>query len=211
MTTTEKPIEASRPRHRAPSMGVRRPQVLDTAVRMLARGGDRALTYRTVDSAAGVPPGTTSNYFRTRASLLLAAASHTERQRRRAFDELLEQHAPTTTRQLTRMLKAYLADAASDTSHGGILARAHTALLPLTFDNPELAELLATSHQLHTAALQRRLTAINPAPSLRLAVLITDYLTGALANLHATGTADTTGLAALIELLNHSALVHRAR
>ncbi|WP_254424857.1 TetR/AcrR family transcriptional regulator [Mycobacteroides abscessus] len=211
MNTTEKPIATSRPRHRAPSMGVRRPQVLDTAVRTLARGGDRALTYRTVDAAAGVPPGTTSNYFRTRAALLLAAATHTERQRRRAFDELLEQHAPTSTGQLTRMLKAYLTEAASDTSTGGILARAHTALLPLALDNPELAELLATSHQLHTTALQRYLAAINPAASLRLATLITDYITGTLVNLHATGTTDTTGLAALIELLNHSALVHHPR
>lgn len=189
-------------------MGVRRPQVLDAAVRMLALGGDRALTYRTVDTAAGVPSGTTSNYFRTRAALLIGAATHTERQRRRAFDELLEQHAPASAGHLTRMLKAYLTDAASDTSHGGTLARAHTALLPLALDNPELANLLATSHRLHTDALRRRLAAINPAPLPRLAPLITDYLTGTLANQHATGTADTTGLTALIELLNYTA-AHR--
>lgn len=191
-------------------MGVRRPQVLDTAVRMLARGGDRALTYRTVDAAAGVPPGTTSNYFRTRATLLMAAATHTERQRRRAFEELLEQHAPASADQLVKMLKAYLAEATIDTSTIGTLARAHTALLPLALDNPELAEVLATSHQLHTAALQRYLTAINPAASLRLATLITDYLTGALANLHATGTTNTAGLTALTELLNKDAGACRA-
>lgn len=186
-------------------MGVRRPLVLNAAVRMLARGGDRALTYRSVDRAAGAPSGTTSNYFRSRAALLLAAATHTERQRHRAFDELLEQHAPSSTGQLAKMLKAHLTDAASDTSHGGILARAHIALLPLALDNPELAELLATSHRLHIATLQRRLSAINPTAPPWLADLITDYLTGTLANLHATGTTDTTGLTALTDLLGHGA------
>jgi DNA-binding transcriptional regulator YbjK len=190
-------------------MGVRRPQVLDAAVRMLALGGDRALTYRTVDTAAGVPPGTASNNFRTRAALLMGAASHTERQHRRLFEELLEEHEPANTGQLAKILNAYLADAASDTSRTAVLARAHTALLPLALDNPELAELLATSHHLRTATLQRRLSAINPAAPPWLAALITDYLTGTLANLHATGTADTTGLTALIELLGQAAPARR--
>lgn len=186
-------------------MGVRRPQVLDAAVRMLALGGDRAVTYRTVDTAAGVPSGTASNCFRTRRALLMGAASHTERGCRRVFDELLEQHDPKTTAQLVKMLKAYLADAASDTTRTGILARAHTALLPLALNNPELTELLATSHQLHTAALHRRLSAINPAAPPWLANLIADYLAGTLANLHATGTTDTAGLTALAELVNQDA------
>lgn len=204
MTATES-IPAVDARGKAPYMGVRRPQVLDAAVRMLALGGDRAVTYRTVDTAADVPSGTASNYFRTRRALLMGAASHTERGCRRVFDELLEQHDPITTAQLVKMLKAYLADAASEASRTGILARAHTALLPLALNNPELAELLATSHQLHTGALQRRLSAINPTAPAWLAALIADYLTGTLANLHATGTTDTRGLTALTELLNHGA------
>lgn len=187
-------------------MGVRRPQVLNAAVAVLARGGDRALTYRTVDAAAGVPSGTTSNYFRTRAALLLAVATHTERQRRRVFDDLFEQHAPASAGQLVKMLEAYLVEAASGTSTAGILARAHTALLPLALDNPELAGLLANSHQLHTGALHRELVAINPSSSPRLAALIVDYLTGTLVNQHATGATDASGLIALIELLDLSVL-----
>ncbi|SKI74440.1 TetR/AcrR family transcriptional regulator [Mycobacteroides abscessus] len=202
MTTTE-PTAAARPPGDAPYLSMRRPQVLDAAVRMLAVGGDRALTYRNVDQAADVPPGTTSNHFRTRVALLLGAATHIERQRRRTFEELLEQYEPTTTGQLAKMLKAYLADTANDTGRTGKLARAHTALLPLALNNPELAELLATGHQLHTAALHRRLTAINPAASPGLAALITDYLAGTLATLHATGTTDTRALPALAELLDH--------
>ena len=184
-------------------MSVRRPQVLDAAVRMLALGGDRALTYRTVDAAAEVPPGTTSNYFRTRASLLMGAASHTERQRRRAFDALLAQHEPVTTGQLARMLRNYLIDAADERSRAGILARAHTALLPVARTNPGIAELLATNRRHHITVLRGQLAAINPDTPPRLATLVADYLTGTLANHHATTDTkiDTTGLAALTTLL----------
>lgn len=51
-------------------MATRREQVLDAAVRVLGGGGARAFTHRAVDREAGLPPGTTSNYFRTRAALV---------------------------------------------------------------------------------------------------------------------------------------------
>lgn len=40
---------------------------------MLGREGSKGLTHRAVDRAAGVPAGTTSNFFRTRSALLGAA------------------------------------------------------------------------------------------------------------------------------------------
>lgn len=40
------------------------------AIDLLAGGGARALTHRAVDERAGLAPGSTSNYFRTRASLV---------------------------------------------------------------------------------------------------------------------------------------------
>jgi DNA-binding transcriptional regulator YbjK len=51
----------------------RRDQVADAALRVLGESGSRGLTHRAVDAAARVPQGTTSNYFRTRSSLLEAA------------------------------------------------------------------------------------------------------------------------------------------
>lgn len=45
-------------------------QVADAAIEVLAALGARGLTHRAVDAAAGLPPGTTSNYARTRAALL---------------------------------------------------------------------------------------------------------------------------------------------
>ncbi|WP_457963713.1 TetR family transcriptional regulator [Arthrobacter sp. D1-29] len=47
-----------------------RAQVLDAAVELLGTQGLKALTHIRVDEAAGVPKGSTSNYFRTRAALL---------------------------------------------------------------------------------------------------------------------------------------------
>jgi AcrR family transcriptional regulator len=55
----------------APSARTRR--VGDAAIAVLAEQGARGLTHRAVDRAAGLPPGTTSNYARTRVALLTLA------------------------------------------------------------------------------------------------------------------------------------------
>ena len=52
----------------APSARAR--QIGDAAIAVLADRGARGLTHRAVDQEAGLPPGTTSNYARTRAALL---------------------------------------------------------------------------------------------------------------------------------------------
>ena len=45
----------------------------DAAIAVLADHGGRGLTHRAVDQAAALPPGTTSNYARTREALLTLA------------------------------------------------------------------------------------------------------------------------------------------
>jgi tetracycline repressor-like protein len=50
--------------------GGRARQVADAAIGVLADHGARGFTHRAVDQAAGLPPGTTSNYARTREALL---------------------------------------------------------------------------------------------------------------------------------------------
>jgi DNA-binding transcriptional regulator YbjK len=47
-----------------------RTRALDAAIDLLATEGLRALTHGRVDERAGIPRGSTSNYFRTRAALL---------------------------------------------------------------------------------------------------------------------------------------------
>ena len=53
------------------TLGGRARQVADAAIAVLADRGGRGLTHRAVDQAAGLPPGTTSNYARTREALLM--------------------------------------------------------------------------------------------------------------------------------------------
>jgi DNA-binding transcriptional regulator YbjK len=55
----------------------RRAQILDAAIGILADVGVGGLTHRQVDDRAGLPAGTTSNYFRTRQALLEATAART--------------------------------------------------------------------------------------------------------------------------------------
>lgn len=51
----------------------RRDLAAGAALAVLAEHGSRGLTHRAVDTEAGLPPGSTSNYFRTRSALLEAA------------------------------------------------------------------------------------------------------------------------------------------
>lgn len=48
-----------------------RERVLEAAIDLLATGGLRALTHVRIDERADLPKGSTSNYFRTRAALLV--------------------------------------------------------------------------------------------------------------------------------------------
>lgn len=48
----------------------RRRQLADAGLAVLAQEGSRGLTHRAVDAVAGVPTGTTSNYFRSRHALI---------------------------------------------------------------------------------------------------------------------------------------------
>jgi len=53
----------------------RQEEILDAAIRVLGSGGPRQLTHRAVDAEAGVPQGSTSNYFRTRDALVEAVVA----------------------------------------------------------------------------------------------------------------------------------------
>jgi DNA-binding transcriptional regulator YbjK len=55
----------------------RRTQILDAATDLLTDTGIGGVTHRQVDDRAGLPAGTTSNYFRTRLALLEATAART--------------------------------------------------------------------------------------------------------------------------------------
>lgn len=54
----------------------RRREILDAAVVVLAGHGLKGLTHRGIDREAGLPEGSSSAYFRSRAALQLAVAEH---------------------------------------------------------------------------------------------------------------------------------------
>ncbi|MGH1505179.1 MAG: TetR/AcrR family transcriptional regulator [Acidimicrobiales bacterium] len=80
----------------------RRKELLDAGLRVLAASGARGLTHRAVDREAGVPIGTSSNYFRSRSDLVGALAGRVferigpEPER---LDELAEEPADLRTSQ----------------------------------------------------------------------------------------------------------------
>ncbi|MBB4853632.1 AcrR family transcriptional regulator [Mycobacteroides chelonae] len=160
----------------------RRKQVLDTAVDLLASGGERAMTFHGVDDAAGVPRGSTSNHFRTRDALRVGVCAEVLTRRAGVFIASAWPNGtgnPHTVRELTASLSGYVLDAtdASMTATGAV-ARAHLSLVVLAQVHPELRQMLAASdlrlqHVLHTARC-----VINPAALAWHTEMITDYLTG---------------------------------
>jgi DNA-binding transcriptional regulator YbjK len=59
---------------------------LEAAVELLGAGGVRALTHARVDARAGLPPGSTSNWFRTRRALLAGVVDWIAEHERADFD-----------------------------------------------------------------------------------------------------------------------------
>ncbi|MFE6964070.1 TetR/AcrR family transcriptional regulator [Agromyces sp. NPDC057679] len=67
-------------------MPTTRVRALDAALELLGTEGVRALTHARVDAAAGLPAGSTSNWFRTRRALLAGCVDHLAEQERAEFD-----------------------------------------------------------------------------------------------------------------------------
>lgn len=57
-------------------------RAMDAAVEVVGTEGVRALTHARVDAAAGLPRGSTSNHFRTRAALVTGVITHIAEQER---------------------------------------------------------------------------------------------------------------------------------
>lgn len=63
-------------------MSSTRRRALDAAIALVGTEGIRALTHGRVDAAAGLPAGSTSNHFRTRAALIAGVAEGLAEQER---------------------------------------------------------------------------------------------------------------------------------
>ncbi|MEV5599651.1 TetR family transcriptional regulator [Streptomyces sp. NPDC052496] len=89
-------------------MARRRDQVLDAAIEVLGAEGPRRLTYQAVDAAAGVPSGTTSNYFRNRGALIDGIVAHLEARERRDWEEFARRTAPSDVPELAAAVTRFL-------------------------------------------------------------------------------------------------------
>ncbi len=63
-----------------------RERALEAAVELLGSEGVRALTHARIDDRAGLPPGSTSNWFRTRRALLAGVVDWMAERERADFD-----------------------------------------------------------------------------------------------------------------------------
>ena len=105
-------------------MSDRRTELADAAVTLVADQGLKGLTHRAVDAAAGVPIGTTSNYWRTRDALMGAVVARFE-ERDLALISAGSGEPPATPEALARLLAGVLA---AFVTEQGELTRARFAL-----------------------------------------------------------------------------------
>jgi len=88
-------------------------RLLDAAIEVLGTGGVRQLTHRAVDAAAGLPAGSTSNYFRTRGALLEAVVGRLVERDREDFAALAGVPGPTSVDAFAHLLGRSLRAAAT--------------------------------------------------------------------------------------------------
>ncbi|MGY0498021.1 TetR/AcrR family transcriptional regulator [Nocardia sp. FBN12] len=155
-------------------MPTKREQVLDAAIEVLGTGGSRALTHRAVDRSADLPPGSTSNYFRTREALLCGVAERLEHRDRADWETLNRALGPATVEHLIDGLALFLTHA---TTTDRIRTQARLALFGESQTMPALSESLRRGHQRLRAWAAEMAAAVGMAAT-DTGILV-DYLDGA--------------------------------
>lgn len=120
----------------------RRANLADAGLRVLARMGPRGLTHRAVDEEAEVPPGTTSNYFRSRDALLGALGERIFERLAPAAEVLAQPRALPPSR---RTLRHYVEDIVRRTTAAPEITIALFELRLEATRNPELAKRLSAT------------------------------------------------------------------
>jgi DNA-binding transcriptional regulator YbjK len=155
-------------------MADRRTQLAEAALAVVAARGLKGLTHRAVDRATGVPPGTTSNHFRSRASLVAVVAERLEQR----DTELLEAFAGDGSPADVEALAGDLADVVL------ALTREHADLtrvrLALSLDQPEA---VTEAHRVLVSGLAGVLRVLAVPAAESRARAVSDYTDGLL--LHA--------------------------
>ncbi|MEU5841150.1 TetR family transcriptional regulator C-terminal domain-containing protein [Rhodococcus sp. NPDC047139] len=112
----------------------KRMQVVDAAITLVGTEGLRALTHRRVDAVAGVPAGSTSNYFRTRQALVEGVLDRLL-ERDRAEISAIGSATPGNARELEDIAHEYVMSA---TGPDLVRTRARFAMFVEAMAAPEL-------------------------------------------------------------------------
>jgi DNA-binding transcriptional regulator YbjK len=141
-------IDASTRRRSTPEPERRRTELADAALVVLGERGSNGLTHRAVDEAAGLPAGSTSNHFRTRAALLEAAARrHVELDLPEPADveTVVDATQPLSREQMKLLILANLEPVLAPEARTMLVARYELALEATR--NPELRAVMDGSRQ----------------------------------------------------------------
>ncbi|SHW34546.1 TetR family transcriptional regulator [Mycobacteroides abscessus subsp. abscessus] len=170
----------------------RRTVVAEGAITALATKGARGLTHRAVDQLAGLPEGSTSYYFRTRAALLQACAEHLVARTLRVLGPALEEQARVSLQELAELAAQAVC---AWTAEGGSLVLARHELLLESARQPELRQTLTAASGYLQKWLEDRIAELGiPAAPERAAELIA-CLDGIALAAAVTGRADDDALA----------------
>lgn len=152
-----------------------RERALAAAVELLGAEGVRALTHARVDERAGLPAGSTSNWFRTRRALLGGVVDWIA-ERERAD---LEPDAMPAISSVDDLVEGLCAVVELQTGPFATRTRARYALFLELADDPELGEPLRRQRREFERWTERIVTAVgipDPAPATRAIMALGDGL-----------------------------------
>ncbi|WKN56032.1 TetR family transcriptional regulator [Rhodococcus opacus] len=155
-------------------MADKREQVLDAAIALLGTKGVRALTHRGVDELAGMPQGSTSNYFRSRGALLEGIVTRLVERDREDWQKFA-QLRPAGTDALVEALVAFVS---FSTGPDRVRTSARYALFVEASVTPGLDAKIGSARRALVewgAEMLELVGSRNPASD---AVVVTDYLDG---------------------------------
>jgi AcrR family transcriptional regulator len=152
-----------------------RERALEAAVDLLGADGVRALTHARVDDRAGLPPGSTSNWFRTRRALLGGVVDWiAERER-----DDLDPAALPMIEGLDGLIEGLCAIAELQIEPYAVRTRARYALFLELAGDPELGERLRLQHrqfQRWTEQIVISVGIADPVPATRALMALMDGL-----------------------------------
>ena len=148
---------------------------LEAAVELLGAEGVRALSHARVDERAGLPPGSTSNWFRTRRALLGGIVDWIAERERADFDP---SRMPTPTG-VDALIEGFCAMTELQSGPFAARTRARYALFLELAGDPELGEPLRLQRREFERWTERMVIAVgiaDPVPATRALMALSDGL-----------------------------------